>query len=120
VSFDLILPPPHSRIIWQTHTPPISTPADTSVEEAECLLEIAHARRDAFRAQKMFADYRIKETLIRVQLYQIRAAKAGKRLFEAHLDVGRARICVGKARKEANSRRVPSPLHTPSMHTSCE
>jgi hypothetical protein len=84
-----------------------------SMKEAECLLRIAHARKDIRRAQKMLIDSRLKETLMQTQLLRIRVAKAGERLFDAHLDAGHARLEVCKARKELKPKSALFPLSKP-------
>jgi hypothetical protein len=67
-----------------------------NLEEAKCLLGVAHATRDVCRAIKRLADYRVKETLLRAELYQLHATKAEQQLRVAEMDVGRARLVVRK------------------------
>jgi|SRR5882762_1092072 hypothetical protein len=66
------------------------------MEEANCLLGVAHATRDVCRATKRLADYRVKETLLRAELYRLHATKAEQQLRVAEMDVGRTRLMVRK------------------------
>lgn len=78
----------------------------TSVREATCVLQVAHAKKAVCLAQQLLIQRRIEESAVRMRLYRIRAMKASKRLDEAHLDVGRARMGVGQARRQLKG--VPS------------
>jgi hypothetical protein len=99
----------------------ISAHDETSLEEAECLLRLAYARKDIRRTQKMLINSRLKETHVRTQLLRIRAVKAGEKLFNAHLDVGRARLEVCKTRKELKQKSAPFPLSKPpTRDVTCE
>jgi len=66
------------------------------LEEANYFLGVAHAARDICCATKRLADYRVKETLLRAELYRLHAAKAEQQLRTAEMDVGRARLMVRK------------------------
>jgi len=77
-----------------TNDLPLAVP--DNLEEANCLLGVAHAMRDVCRATKRLADYRVKETLLRAELYQLHATKAEQQLRVAEMDVGRARLVVRK------------------------
>jgi hypothetical protein len=65
-----------------------------SLDEANCLLRVAHAARDVCRTAKRLADYQVKETLLRAELYRFQAAKAEQQLRVAEMDVGRARLVL--------------------------
>jgi hypothetical protein len=65
-----------------------------SLDEANCLLGVAHAARDVCRTAKRLADYQVKETLLRAELYRFQAAKAEQQLRVAEMDVGRARLVL--------------------------
>ena len=80
-----------------------------NLEEANCLLGVVNATQDVCRATKHLADYRVKETLLRAELYRLHATKAEHQLRVAEMDVGRARLVV---RKGGFFR--PSGMSTPS------
>lgn len=69
------------------------------LEEAKCFLGVAHAERDVLCAEKILADVRLKETIIKAKLYRIQIARAKNRLANADLHVGRARFGLGQARR---------------------
>lgn len=80
----------HSQI------PPINT-----LEEARCILNVAHAERDVCLAEKNLADSRVRETLLRAKLYRMQAKLAHRKLMAANLNVGKV---LGVIRRSGQSR----------------
>lgn len=81
------------KCVRQAFLPPGTSPPDT-VEEAQCLLSLAHAERDLQHAEKRLADVRVKQCKLRVRMYSLQAKKAAKRLGEAELEVGRVSLDI--------------------------
>ena len=79
--------------VQQAFLPPGTSPPDT-IEEAECLLSLAHAERDLQHAEKRLADVRVKECKLRVQMYSLQAKKAAKRLGDTELEIGRVSLVI--------------------------
>jgi hypothetical protein len=88
-----------------------------SLEEANCLLGVAHAARDVCRTAKRLADYQVKETLLRAELYRLHAAKAEQQLRVAEMDVGRARLVVRKGGFRLSTSASPSPPRVRHKHS---
>lgn len=65
-----------------------------SQEEAQSLLTVAHAGRNASHAEKLFVESKIHEAITLLQLYRIRAHRCERQLKEATVDVGRAHLAI--------------------------
>lgn len=80
------------------HTP-------TSLEEAECLLDLAHAKRDSQRAAKHLADTRLRESKLHTRLHLLQAKKATQVWGDAEVDVG----CMSLTIERSGFLVYPSP-----------
>lgn len=69
------------------HTP-------SSLEEAECLLNLAHAKRDSQRAAKRLADTRLRESKLHTKLHLLQAKQATRVWVDAEVDVGRMSLAI--------------------------
>lgn len=72
-----------------------------TLEEAQCILKIAHAEREVCLAEKNLADSRVKETVLRTKLYRIQARLAHQKVIAANLNVGKV---LGVIRRSGQSR----------------
>ena len=109
-------------VIWNLTNKPTWCTQGSSVptlNEATCILKAAHAKKAIRLAQKTLIECRIEESTIRIQLYRIKAITAAKMLNDAHLDVGRARIGVGRARRQAKGLPPKLVRNRQPLSTSC-
>lgn len=75
------------------------------MEEATCLLNLAHASRGIEESRRNLARQRAKEYRCLAQLYELQARNANGRLSDADLDIGRATSAV----RHSGSFTLPSP-----------
>lgn len=68
-----------------------------SLEEAECLVELAHAKRDSQRAAKRLATIRLRESRIRTRLHLLQAQEATRVWGDAEVDVGRIILMIERS-----------------------
>jgi hypothetical protein len=67
------------------------------LKEAEYLLKIAEAKRNAVRTEEILIAYRLEEANSRVHLCRLLAHRAKNKLEDLNLNVGRARLSVEDA-----------------------
>lgn len=75
------------------------------MQEAECLLDLAHAKRDIQKAAKRLADTRLKESRLRARLHQLQAQEATRLWGDAEVDVGRMNLVI----ERSGYRMYPTP-----------
>jgi hypothetical protein len=79
---------------------------EDSVKEAECLLDIARAKRNSYRAEETLIERRMQEAVCRQELCRILLNKVKKKLTEANSSVGRARLDLDEVQKTVASARA--------------
>ncbi|KAF7975803.1 hypothetical protein HWV62_8485 [Athelia sp. TMB] len=72
------------------HFLPSDVQPPTSLEEAKCIMSLAHVTRDTHAMAFRLSKKRAQECKLRAQIYELQARKTEARLEEADLDVGRA------------------------------
>ncbi|KAF7982862.1 hypothetical protein HWV62_25084 [Athelia sp. TMB] len=66
----------------------------SSLEEANCLMHLAHTKRAIYATTKKLSKKRAQEYKLRAHLYELQARRADVKLGEADLDIGRASFAV--------------------------
>lgn len=76
-----------------------------SLEEAECLLDLACAKRDSQWAAKRLATVRLRESWLRTKLHLLQAREATRVWGDAEVDVG----CISLMIEQSGYLVHPSP-----------
>lgn len=66
----------------------------TSLEEADCLMNLAYAERDIHDISKKLSRKRALECRLRANLYELQARRAEAEIGEADLDIGRTSLAI--------------------------
>lgn len=88
----------------QKYLPP-DIAAPTTLEEATCLLNLAHTSHSIQETWRKLARQRAKECRYLAQLYELQATYANEQVSEADLDIGRTTSAV----RHSDSFALPSP-----------